>query len=201
MYSDQSFGGANRGPGSARPRSRRSNVFVDLGFVVLFVGCLAAVGCQYLPLLTTSGYNVASGHIDYVRECSPFSADDDYRYSYSSRRRSYLVSIHARYSYTPSGIGGGKQYTATAMSMPVFGIINFDTFTMKNDINSNGLNVRYDPNDPQKSVPVEIVDHFTKSALITYLLVFFVGLIMLTLAGMSNLSGEKWRPGMRTDAY
>ncbi len=194
MSFNDSFGGTNRGPGSGRPR-RRSNSFVDVGFMALVIGCSGAVAYQYLPMLSTAGYNVASGHLKRMgwQYYHPFSSG----YSHYGRGRDYVDFLQADFTYTT----GGQTYSSTVTSVPLISLLGFGDYVVNADLAKNVLSVRYDPSNPQKCVPVEVIDSYTKSALLTYGCVFFAGLVGLVLAGLTNLSTDTWRPGQRTDAY
>jgi hypothetical protein len=192
MYSNQTFGGANRGPASMRPPSRRSNAFVDIGFVALIIACCGVVAFQYHPLLTTTGYNVAAGHIERVG--FPY-----YYYSaYHSRSRSsgldWFDFLRADFTYTVDG----KSYHSSATSVPLITLLSWNALTLRPQA---GLAVRYDPADPKKCVPVEVIDSFSKCAIASYVAVFIVGFVFLFMAGMTNLSGEKWSISGNSDVY
>jgi len=198
MYGNQSFGGANRGPASQKPR-RRSNIFVDFGTVALAVVCGGVIALQYAPLCTSTGFNVATGHLNGVGvQSSARSSSSYYAYRSGGRGRLLVSCLHADFSFTAAS---GKSYNSTVESVPIFTLAALNLMQLTDKTDRNGLTVRYDPNNPQNCVPVEVVECFGQTALFSYVIAFFVGLIVLALAGMANLSGETWRPGMRTDAY
>src|ERR1700679_563642 len=130
MYPNQSFGGANRGPSSERQRSKRSNIVVDLGFIALAVSCVAVVGFQYSPLLTTSGYNVAAGHLTRIGFPRRY---DDYS-TYRSRRGSWVTMLQADFNYTT----GGKAYHSTVTSVPIIGLISIGALGLAGETDKNG---------------------------------------------------------------
>jgi hypothetical protein len=164
-----------------------------LGFLALAIGCAGVVAYQYSPLLTTSSYNVASGHLKRLGFPYRSYSSSNSRY----RRDSYISEIQADFTYTT----GGKTYSSTLMSVPVITFFSFGNFDLDPQSGKNTLTVRYDPSDPQKCVPAEVLDSFTKSAFITYFCVFLAGSFGLIMAGMSNMGGDTWRPAWRTDAY
>jgi hypothetical protein len=188
MFSEDNFGGANRGPASMRPRSKRSNIFVDLGFFVLLIGCFTVVGYQYAPLLTTPGYNVAAGHISRL----DFGGGGHY----SSRRR-YFDFVQVDYSYKVDK----KTYRNSVTSVPLLELVSLVVIGLESETEKTGLAVRYDPADPQKSVPVEVIDCFTKAAMATYVCVGVVGTLLLVFAGLTNLSGEKLKSHRHDGIY
>ncbi|MBU6453482.1 MAG: hypothetical protein KGS72_17010 [Cyanobacteria bacterium REEB67] len=194
MYGS-SFGGTNRGPASERKRIKptKSNMFVDFGTIALVAICGLCVFWQYAPLLGTAGYNVASGHITNLGLSSRGSSyGSSYGYGYRSRRGgAFVQSIVADFEYTANG----RSYSTSVRSLPVLIFTAVGVITMKDEINKEGLAVRYDPNNPEKCVPVQVVNSFTGSVAVTMVLAFFVGLLLLALAGMANLSTDTWRPG------
>jgi hypothetical protein len=199
MYGS-SFGGTNRGPASERKRIKptKSNMFVDFGTIALLLTCVLCVFWQYAPLLGTAGYNVASGHVTNAGfSSSGRSYSSSYSYGYRSRRGgAFVQSIVADFDYTANG----RSYSTSVRSMPVLIFTAMNVLNMKDEINKEGLAVRYDPNNPEKCVPVQVVNSFTGSVLVTMVLVFFVGLLLLALSGMANLSTDTWRPG-RSGAF
>jgi hypothetical protein len=196
MYSNDSFGGANRGPSTMRPPSRRSNAFVDVGFLALIIAVAGILGFQYYPLLSTTGYNVAAGHVERVSYVWGYTG---YHSSYSRRpsRGDYFDLLKADYSFTT----GGKTYHGSSISVPLVTFLSYDLLMLRDSTAASGLAVRYDPADPQKCVPVEVIDAFFRSALVTYICIFLVCSLFLMFAGMSNLSGEKWSPMRNSDVY
>ncbi|MBS1989191.1 MAG: hypothetical protein JSS83_01670 [Cyanobacteria bacterium SZAS LIN-3] len=185
-----SFGGVNRGPAAERRKTRpaRSNMFVDFATVALLIGCGGAVVYQYWPLFSTSGYQVASGHLE--RMGLTFSGYSASGYTYSRRRNSYINFLEARYSF----VANGRQYQYTVTSLPIFSLAALDTIGFENECRLNGLPIRYDPANPDNNVAAPVIECFGKAVLVSYVVVIFIGFIFIAMAGMSNLSGERWRP-------
>jgi len=201
MISNNSFGGSNRGPESERRKVRptRSNVFVDIATVALLLACGGAVAYQYMPLFSTSGYQVASGQLE--RAGLSYSGYSSYNRSYgrysSYRRGGWVNMLEAEYTFTANG----RQYHSRVTSLPVLTFTAFDLMSMANSSAGSNLAVRYDPANPDNNVAASVIENFGKSVLVSYIALFFVGLVLLTLSGMSNLSGEVWRPQRGNNFY
>ena len=199
MISNSSFGGSNRGPESERRKRRpsRSNAYVDIATVALLLGCGGAVAFQYMPLFSTAGYQVASGQLDSAGLVSSGYSSYNRGYSRYGRRGSYINMLEAEYSF----IANGKQYHSRVTSLPVLTFTAFDMMSMANSSARNNLAVRYDPANPENNVAAPVIENFGKSVLVSYIALFFLGLILLTLSGMANLSGEVWRPQRSNNFY
>jgi len=200
MPSDYSFGGSNRGPAAERRkiRPKRSNVFVDLAALGLLLGCGGAIAFQYWPLFSTTGYNVASGQLNNAGLLYyGYSSYGVYHRPYGRSRGGWFNMMKADYTFTANG----KQYHSTVVSLPVIEMLALDTMSMTSESRANGLPVRYDPANPEKNVSVLVINHFGKAVAITYVCLFLSGMVAVILAGMSNISGEIWRPGRHNDVY